>query len=241
MTVDSLDRKTVVIIGASSGIGLATARVVAARGARVVLVARSADKLAAAARDVGGDTIVAPADMADSRAISAAIAKAGTIDHLVVSAVTNELQGLAPIGKLGDENLERALDKLRGCFYAVRAAAASFRERGSIVIVSGASALRGISSMSILGAVNASVTAFARGLAIELAPVRVNSVTPGVVDTPLHDAAEREKLRTFAESAQLPARRFGTPEDIADAIVFLMTDAYMTGHDLVIDGGLTAH
>jgi NAD(P)-dependent dehydrogenase (short-subunit alcohol dehydrogenase family) len=237
----SLANQTIVIIGASSGIGLATARAAVSQGARVVLVARNADKLEAAARDLGGQTVVATADMASSSAIRGAIDKAGTIDHLVVSAVTNELQGLAPLGKLEDENLERALDKLRGCFYAVRAAAPALRERGSITLVSGASAIRGMASMSILGAVNAAVTSFARGLAIELSPVRVNSVTPGVVDTPLHDAAASAKLRAFAESAQLPARRFGKPEDIADAIVFLMTNAYMTGHDLTIDGGLTAH
>lgn len=237
----SLDGQTVAVIGASSGIGLATARLAASQGGRVVLIARSADKLSAAARAIGGKTLVAAADMADAPAITAALGTAGPIDHLVVSAVTNELQGLAPIGDLGDDNLERALGKLRGCFYAARAGAAVLSERGSITFVSGASALRGMAKMSILGAVNASVTAFARGLAIELSPIRVNTVTPGVVDTPLHDAAERAELLAFAESPRLPARRFGTPDDIAEAIVFLMTNRYMTGHDLIIDGGLTAH
>jgi len=239
VTIGILGGQTVVVVGASSGIGLAAARAAAGAGARTVLIARSKDKLEAAARSVGGAAEAAVADIRDPAALGAAIAGAGRIDHLVVTAVTNELYGMGVIGGLTDDKLERTLDKLRGAFYAVRAAAPALAERGSIALISGASGLRGIATMSILGAVNAAVTAFARGLAVELAPVRVNSVTPGVVDTPLHDDAERARLSAWAEG-DLPARRFGRPEDIAGALLFLMTNPYVTGHDLVIDGGLTA-
>jgi NAD(P)-dependent dehydrogenase (short-subunit alcohol dehydrogenase family) len=80
---------------------------------------------------------------------------------------------------------------------------------------------------------------FARASALELAPIRVNVVTPGVVDTAIWDGRQRDQIKAWAESADLPAQRFGQPDDIAEAIVFLMNNPYMTGHNLVIDGGLT--
>jgi NAD(P)-dependent dehydrogenase (short-subunit alcohol dehydrogenase family) len=234
----SVAGQTVVIVGGSSGIGLATARAAAGRGAKVVLIARSRDRLEAAARTVAGDVAVAAADMLDPRALAGAIGGAGAIDHLVLTAVADEVQRIGPIAGLTDDQLERSIDKLRGFFFAARAAAPAMRERGSIAIISGASGPKPIRGMSVLGAINAAVTSFARTLALELAPVRVNAITPGVVDTPLHSDASRAALRRWAESADLPARHFGQPEDIAQAILFLMTNPYVTGHDLVIDGGL---
>jgi NAD(P)-dependent dehydrogenase (short-subunit alcohol dehydrogenase family) len=231
--------QTVVIVGGSSGIGLAAARAAARRGAHLVLIGRSRERLEAAARTVDGDVAVAAADMLDARALAGAIGSAGAIDHLVLTAVADEVRRIGLIAELTDDQMERSIDKLRGFFFAARAAAPAMRARGSITMLSGASGPKPTRGMSVLGAINAAVTSFARTLALELAPVRVNAITPGVVDTPLHDDASRAQLRRWAESADLPARHFGQPEDIAQAILFLMTNPYVTGHDLVIDGGFT--
>jgi NAD(P)-dependent dehydrogenase (short-subunit alcohol dehydrogenase family) len=232
--------QTVVIVGGSSGIGLATAQAAAAQGARIVLVSRSKEKLDAAAKSIAGDVVTAIADMVNPAAITGAIRSAGVIDHLVLTAVADEYRHMAFLAQLTDAQMERSLDKLRGFFFAARAAAPLMRERGSITMLSGASGLKPSRNFTILGAVNAAVTTMARALAIELAPVRVNAVTPGPVDTPLHDDAAREGIRKWAESEALPARYFAKPEDIANAILFLMANPNMTGQDLIIDGGLTA-
>lgn len=236
--MSALAGQTVVIVGASSGIGLATARAAASEGAMVLMISRSREKLEAAAQTVAGNVTLAAADMLDASAIRAAIASAGAIDHLVLTAVADEIPRIAPLSQLSLDQMDGSMGKLRGYFLATQAAASAMRERGSITMTSGASRLKPTLGMSVLGAVAAAVTTFARTLALELAPVRVNSVTPGVVDTPIHAGARHEGVRTWAESTLL-ARRFGKPEDIAHAILFLMVNPYMTGHDLVIDGGLS--
>jgi len=239
--MSTLADQTVVIVGGSSGVGLAIARLAAESDAKnVVLIGRSREKLEAAVADIGrGNVRAAPADMVDSTALTAAIRSAGTIDHLVLTAVADEKKRIDAISSLTNEQMEGAIDKLRGFFFAARAAAPIMRERGSMIFTSGASALKPAAKMSILAAVNASVVTLAHALAIELAPVRVNALTPGLVDTPIHQGEERESIRRWAES-DLPARRFGQPADLAGAALFLMTNPYITGHDLVVDGGFVA-
>jgi NAD(P)-dependent dehydrogenase (short-subunit alcohol dehydrogenase family) len=159
----------------------------------------------------------------------------------VLTAVADENKRRGKISDLSTEQMERSLDKLRGFFLMVRAAASRITPRGSITLISGGSAIKPPrEGMAILASVNAAVAAFAHALALELAPIRVNALTPGVVDTPVWDAERRAGIRAWAESKELPAQRFGTPEDLAHAILFLMTNPYMTGHDLIVDGGLTA-
>jgi NAD(P)-dependent dehydrogenase (short-subunit alcohol dehydrogenase family) len=231
----------IVIVGASSGIGLGTARAAAARQAHVVMVSRSMEKLTAAARSVTGSVETLAIDMLDETAVASSFASIGRVDHLVLTAVSDENKRRAPIAELTTEQMERALDKLRGFFFIARAAAPRLAPRGSITITSGASALKPPrQGMSILAAVNAAVATFAHALALELAPIRVNTLTPGVVDTPVWDDARRAGIKQWAESAELPAQRFGLPEDLADAILFMISNPYVTGHNLIVDGGLTA-
>ena len=169
--------------------------------------------------------------------VGRAIASIGAIDHLVLAAAGDELAWRGRITELTNEQVEHSLDKLRGYVNVTRAAAPLMRERGSITLLSGTSAARAPEGFSVLAAVNASIVSFGRALALELAPVRVNAVMPDVVDTPRH-AGNREAIRSRGES--LPARHLGQPEDIAHGIVFLMTNPYVTGHTLVIDGGALA-
>jgi NAD(P)-dependent dehydrogenase (short-subunit alcohol dehydrogenase family) len=239
--MDSVRGQTVVVIGASSGIGLAVARRAAQAGAAVTMVSRSCEKLQAAASSITGDVSVVAADMLDERAVGEALAALPHIDHLVLTAVADENKRRGPIVELTADQMERSLDKLRGFFFSVRAAAPRMATRGSITMTSGASALKPPhTGMSVLAAGNASVIAFGHALALELAPVRVNTITPGVVDTSVWSAEDRASIKKWAESAELPAQRFGQPEDIASAAIFLMTNPYVTGHNLVVDGGLVA-
>jgi NAD(P)-dependent dehydrogenase (short-subunit alcohol dehydrogenase family) len=237
----SLAGKTILIVGASSGIGLATARRTAVLGAHCVMISRSTEKLERAAREVDGSREIHALDMLDEAAISDLITRIETIDHLVMTAVADENKRRARLADLTVEQVERSLDKFRGFFLFVRGAARKIAKDGSITCVSGASALKPPrEGMSVLSATNAAIIRFARALALELAPTRVNTVTPGVVDTAVWGLEQRRLIKAWAESPDLPARHFGQPDDIADAIIFLIHNPYMTGHNLVIDGGLTA-
>jgi NAD(P)-dependent dehydrogenase (short-subunit alcohol dehydrogenase family) len=130
--------------------------------------------------------------------------------------------------------VEKSFDKLRGFTNVTRAAKAKLSQRGSITMLSGASAMKPPEATSLAAAANASIVSFAKALAIELAPVRVNSLMPGPVETPLH-GENLERVRAWAST--LPAQHFGQPQDIAQAAILLMTNPYITGHNLVIDGG----
>jgi NAD(P)-dependent dehydrogenase (short-subunit alcohol dehydrogenase family) len=176
-------------------------------------------------------------DMLDQSAVDRTMASIGRIDHLVLAAAGDELACRSRIADLTTEQVERSLDKLRGYVNVVRGAVPRMHERGSITMLSGTSAAKPPEGFSVLAAGNAAVVSFAKALASELAPGRVNVVMPDVVDTPRH-AGRWDAIRARADS--LPARYLGQPEDIAAAILFLMANPYMTGHTLVIDGGATA-
>jgi NAD(P)-dependent dehydrogenase (short-subunit alcohol dehydrogenase family) len=235
--MSTLADQTVAIVGASSGIGLATAKAAALQGARVCMLSQGQAKLEEAAKAVQGSARAMSMNMLDSAAVDRTIASIGRIDHLVLTAVPNEYAFMGRLVDLTTEQVERSLDKLRGFVNVTRAAAPRMRERGSITLLSGAGAVRPPSGTSLPAAMNGSIVSFGKALAVELAPVRVNVVMPGVVDTPLH-GERRETLKAWAESSGLLARHFGQPEDIAGAILFLLTNPYVTGHTLVIDGGV---
>jgi len=237
----TLSDQRVMVVGGSSGIGLATVRAAAREGAEVIMVSRSAEKLDAAKRGIAGKVSSRAVDMLDRPAVQSLLEELEFIDHLVLTAVANEGKLRHRVIEISDEDFDRSLDKFRGFFHFVRAAAPKIRRGGSITITSGDSALKPPrQGMSVLAAVNAAVAAFSKALSLELAPVRVNAVSPGVVDTAVWSSADREKIKAWAESPELPAQRFGQPEDIAHAMIFLMTNLYVTGHLLVVDGGLVA-
>jgi NAD(P)-dependent dehydrogenase (short-subunit alcohol dehydrogenase family) len=239
--MNALQGRTVVIVGASSGIGFAAAKEAAQQGAHVWMLSRSESKLQSAAAQLGGTVNVRVADMLNPHSVATALNDVPQIDHLVVTAVADENKRRGALTTLSSEQMERSLDKLRGYFYVTQFAATRMAARGSITLTSGASALKPPQSgMSVLAAANASVIAFGHALALELAPVRVNVVTPGVVDTSVWKLEDRDRIKAWAESPQLPAQRFAPPSDIAHALLFLMTNPYITGQNLIVDGGLVA-
>lgn len=213
------------------------AGIAAVGGAEVVMISRSIEKLKAAAGGVEGTTRLHAADMRKASEVEAALSQYERIDHLVLTAVADETARAKPLAELGADDLERSFDKMRGYFTVVKAAAPRLAPSGSVTMMCGAASLRPpASGFSLLAAEGAAIPGFARALARELAPVRVNVVMAGVVDTPIHEG-HREDLAKWAETS-LPAHRFGKPEDIADAILFATENRYVTGSVLVIDGGL---
>src|SRR6266545_4650 len=181
-----LQGSKIVVVGGSSGIGLGAAAAALERGAEVVLVGRSEDRLRAASAALGGPARVKAiaADATHEDEVARMFAEVGAFDHLVVT------RGVVPVAAL-------------------------------------------------VGAVAGSLGYLARALALELAPTRVNVVSPGWVDTPMWDAiAGQGKTAFWAEMAgRLPAGRIGTPADIALAYVFLMESEFTTGTTLHVDGG----
>ena len=234
----SLDGKTVVIVGGTSGIGLASAAACSAAGARVVIAGRSEQRLDAARRAVEGPIEARRLDMTDDASIEALFGELGPLDHLVITASG---AALGRFLEIDTAEARRFFDsKFWGPYAVARRAAPQIRPAGSITFFSGAAGSRASPGFSCGSAINAAVEALSRTLSVELAPVRVNTVSPGLVDTPIWhsivSSSERDAL--FADTAaKLPAGRIGRPEEIADAVLFLIRNAYTTGTTLFVDGG----
>lgn len=233
----SLLGKKVVIIGASSGIGLATAKTAAAAGAKVTLVGRNSVSLEKATAEVGYDSQAITADVADEAAIANLFEQVGALDHLVTTAAN---LAYAPIQEFDSTAAQAIIDsKILGSFYAVKHAAPRLSQEGSITFFSGVAAWKPFPNASLVAAANGALAAFARSLAVELAPIRVNAISPGVVETPSWNEMPEEARHAFFENLgkQLPTRRIGQPNDLADAVLFLMRNGFTTGAVLHVDGG----
>jgi NAD(P)-dependent dehydrogenase (short-subunit alcohol dehydrogenase family) len=233
----SLKDATVIILGGSSGIGLATAQAARDEGARVIITGRSAEKLQAARTKLGAEVRTVALDVADEAGTRALFQELDHLDHLFITAGT-----LVPDKQLqpASEVLRPAMDtRFWGALYAAKYGAAKIRNGGSIVFMSGTAALRPLAGASVASASCGAVEAFARALAIDLAPIRVNVIQPGFVDTPLLDGllGARKDEVLAAAARKLPVRRIGQSEEIADAVLFLMKNGYVTGITLTVDGG----
>jgi NAD(P)-dependent dehydrogenase (short-subunit alcohol dehydrogenase family) len=227
----------VVIVGGSSGIGNAIARRALQDGASVVIAGRSQDKLDAAKILLGGLVETIAFDAGDPQAAADVYAGIGPIDHLVSTAASLTY---APIASIDLDAVEAMIStKIRGPLLAARFAADKIREGGSMTFLTGLAAYRPTLGTVVVATVNAALEGMVKALAVELAPLRVNGLSPGVTDTPGWDfmpGQDREKL--FAElRTSLPARRIGAPEDIAAAALLLMTNPFITGTVLDVDGG----
>ena len=215
-----------VFLGGSSGIGLATARRAVAAGWDVVIASRDPGRA-----DVDAERIAV--DVTDAAAVRETFAALGPVDHLVSSTVA---RAGGPAKELDLEVARHAFEaKLWGPFAAIQAADV----RGSIVLVSGVAATTPMRGGSATAAVNGAVEALVRTLAVELAPVRVNAVSPGIVDTPTWAAMGDDQRQAMFDrlAGALPAGRVGTPEDVAEAIWLLLNNGFVTGVVVPVDGG----
>lgn len=228
---------TVVVLGGSSGIGLATAVAARKEGAQVIVTGRSQHRLDAAKRELGNDARAVSLDVADEAGTRALFAGIPRVDHVFITA------GAVSFGRgLNHDTAELrpALDtRFWGALYAAKYAAPRMDRGGSITFMSGTASQRPMPAASVAVASCGAVEAFARSLAIDLAPIRVNTIQPGLIDTPLIGElmGDRRESMIAQEAARLPVRRVGTPEDVADAVLFLMKNGYVTGITLTIDGG----
>ncbi|HZR47988.1 MAG TPA: SDR family oxidoreductase [Streptosporangiaceae bacterium] len=231
----------VVVIGGSSGIGLAVARRCLADGHRVVIAGRSADRLAAAQAELGRPERLAAvrADIAIRADLEVLFGTAGPVAHVVVTAADLPY---GPVGMLTEDSMLRAIrSKILGPLLVAQVAAPLLGESGSITYTSGIAAHRPMPGGTLTAAVNGALESMVRGLALELAPIRVNAVSPGWVDTPtwerLVPAPEARHARLADMAARLPGKRNGRAEDVANAIAFLVNDKFVTGTVLHAEGG----
>lgn len=234
----SFAQQRVLIVGGSSGMGLAAARQLARLGAEVLIAGRSQARLDEALATVEGRAAGYVADFTDPASLAALFARIGRIDHLVLAASADAAWG--PFASVTAQALRAALEgKLIGYWQALQAALPHLRRDGSVVMLSGAASRTAMPGTAGLAAVNGAITQMAQTLARELAPLRVNVVSPGLVDTPVYDGLPAEaKAGMFAGAAKtLPVGRTGSPEDIAEAIVYLLGNGFTTGATLDVDGG----
>ena len=234
MTID-LTAHRVLVVGAGGGIGRATAEAFARAGASVVAAGRPSASLDAAAQAAGAEA--AALDFTDDAAVDAFFAGREPFDHVVVAAASTKT---GPVGKLPLADARASMDaKFFGAYRIARSA--KVNDGGSLTFVSGFLSTRPSATSVLQGAINAALEALARGLALERAPVRVNTVSPGLIDTPLYAGMSSENRQAMFEGAaeRLPARRVGQPEDIAQAILFVATNPYVTGTTVTVDGGGT--
>ncbi len=230
-----LKDRNVVIIGGSSGIGFVTAQLAKAYGANVTITGRSEDKLHQAAKELGG-VKTAIVDICKECDIRQLFEGLESVDHLVV------LGASLASGKIVDTPLEELgrpiTERLWGAIYTIRYAVPKMSS-GSITLISGLFSSRPVAGMAVVAAAVGGIEAMTRALALELSPLRVNAISPGYIDTPLLKAAFEDRYEGVvkAQAATLPTKRIGTAEEAARAILFLMTNGFMTGEVLHIDGG----
>lgn len=232
---NDLTGQRILVVGAGGGIGRATAKAFARAGAGVVAAGRPGASLDAAAKAANGES--AALDFTDDAAVEALFAGHEPFNHVVVTAASTKT---GPVGKLPLTDARASMDsKFFGAYRIARSA--KIRDSGSLTFVSGFLSTRPSATSVLQGAINAALEALARGLALERAPVRVNTVSPGLIDTPLYAGMSSEERQTMFEGAakRLPARRVGQPEDIAQAILFVATNPYVTGTTVTVDGGGT--
>jgi NAD(P)-dependent dehydrogenase (short-subunit alcohol dehydrogenase family) len=222
----------VVIIGGSSGMGFATAKLAKEREATVTIVSRSREKLQRAAKKLGS-TRTMVADITHEPDIQALFEDMERVDHVFVSAAR-------PLfGRL----LEAELETLRsdvdqrfwGAVYVVRHAAPKMRQ-GSITFITGTLSSKPSPGAIVTSAMHSAVETLAKGLALDLAPVRVNAIAPGTIDTPAYSEEGRRAAMQWAKD-NLPVKRMGTAEEVAQAALLLMTNHFITGEVLHVDGG----
>jgi len=232
----SLADKRIVITGGGTGIGLATARLAAERGASVVLMGRRESKLQDAARSIGVAASYHVLDVTDGEAMTRGFRSIGRIDHLVTCAAG---LAIAPFTEMPEAAFREFYEvKFWGQYRAIRAALPQLSREGSIVLLSGYLYRKPCVGFSPFAAVNGAIEALVKVLAIELAPVRINALAPGQVDTLAELIGdEANRARNEAAAAKLPLGRVGTPEDIAHAALFLAENRFTTGVTLDVDGG----
>lgn len=247
--MNKLEGKVALITGASSGIGLATARLFQAQGARLVVTGQDRDKLAQAQSELGPDTLAVCSDCSSVEQIAALMAQIkerfGRLDVLFINA---GVATAAPIEAVDETLYQRHMDvNVKGAFFTIQHALPLMAAGGAIVVTTSIVNRLGSPNFSLYAASKAALRSMVQALALELVGrgVRVNAVCPGPIATPIFDrfglppeiaAAVKGDI-----AAKSPSKRFGTPDEVARVALFLASDdaAYVVGEEIVVDGGMS--
>lgn len=241
MAYSRVGNEKVLIVGGSSGMGLALAKRCLDAGAKVIIVGRTGDKLKRACEELQNPAALdaIAADIAQEDQVADLFKRIGTVDHIVSTAA--DIEGAYEL--LPSLELKAAQRVVESKFYGplllAKHGASALSNVGSITFTSGIAAYRPSARGSVVAAINAGLEGLVRALAIELAPIRVNAVSPGWVDTPIWAlvAGDKKNDTLSAMAERLPVGRVGQPDDIADAIHFLMGNTFTTGTVLHVEGG----
>lgn len=231
--------KRVIVVGAGSGIGRSVAVAASRAGASVVLAGRKLDALEQTAALASGPAHVNVIDAANEADVETFFAGAGAFDHLV-STISQGVTG--PVGELRAGDVQQAMNaKLWAPFFLIKHGKAYINTAGSFTFFSGIRGARPAPRSSITSLVNGGLEAFAKAMAVELGPIRVNVISPGIVDSgpsfwsALGDEARERMFSDFARRS--PARRVGLPDEQTDAVLFAIANPFLTGAVIPIDGG----
>lgn len=240
MAIAEIANSRILIVGGSSGMGLALARRTLAIGAEVIIVGRNEDKLKRTGAELQSAALsTVAADITQEGQVADLFERVGRLDHIVSTAA--DIEGAYEL--LPSLDLRAAQKVVESKFYGplllAKYGVPVLSPAGSITFTSGIAAYRPAARGSVVAAVNAGLEGLVRALAVEVAPIRVNAVSPGWVDTPIWTfvAGDKKDETLSAMAKQLPVGRVGQPEDIADAISFLMGNAFTTGTILHVEGG----
>ncbi|WP_415973595.1 SDR family oxidoreductase [Rhodococcus sp. 077-4] len=226
----------VLVVGGASGIGKALAAEIIDRGGEVVLSGRRQEVLEQAVGTLGDRASWVIVDLADEASIASAAAEVGSVDH-VVSLAADHANGA--VGDLHAVDIRKAFDaKVIGPILLAKHFAPSIAVGGSLLFFSGVAAWKPAPGLAVMATTNGAVAFLVEALALELAPIRVNAVSPGIVDSGAWDFMGAGKESFFAETARAnPAGRVGTPADVAAAVLYALSDTFVTGTTLHVDGG----
>lgn len=232
----NLNNQNVVVIGGTSGIGLATAVQAKAAGANVWAASRSADKVAAAS-EAYPDIHFSVLDTHDNAALKALFEQVGTVDH-IIGAATGANRTIKPFMEQTADQFSEAFGKFWGYTNVAREGVPFLSERGSLTFVSGSPARKSNVGMSSISCTGCAVEGLTRALAMEIAPRRVNVVAPGIISTGMHDHFGEKKdqiMESMGKNVLLG--RVGQSEEVADAVLLCMSNGFMTGATIDVDGG----
>lgn len=247
--MQKLKGKTALITGGSSGIGLATARLFQAEGARIAITGRSAESLRPAAAILGEQALLIPSDAADLQSIDQLMADvAGSLGGLDILLLNAGVALPAPLESTNEDQFDTTVGtNFKGVFFAIQKALPLLRPGSSIIVSTSITNQLGSPNFSVYAACKAALRSLVGSLALELIPrqIRLNAVSPGPIATPMFDRfglpAEASQAIKAQIQAKSPISRFGNPDEIAKVNLFLASDdsSYIVGEEIVVDGGMS--